>query len=347
MKKRKVLFTALIVALAACVSVSLVCSWSERQLLKKPENEIYEEMKKLSAGKLIRKINRLETKYPDMEDKTELLPLYQALIDKADEFSDEQLIDLIQKRDTLAGIEEALIEMYAANGYDGTKLIVLLDDPDIADETKSNIVSRLDYSVDELCDIFRKFDDRTAVIAMQKLNMADSGKALQLVDELLASDQGGTELSFGKYKAICLGIANYYEKSSSSEEAAEIRAEYAPVLKKIYHQSSSGLVQDQAVYALGRICDYELFSWIIEHDQIDFQLKVSVIERNTELMKMQIASAKSEDDIRAVMKAMNLHPVYALAAPLQKAVEQGNLPASEELLELIDHIQKEGIGFHG
>ena len=345
MKKRKVLFTALIVALAACVSVSLVCSWSERQLLKKPGNEIYEEMKKLSAGKLIRKINRLESKIPTAEDKIQLLPFYTALIDKADEFSDEQLISLIRKRNTLEGIDEAFIEMYAENGYDAEKMTALLDDPDIAEVTKTHIVSRLDCPVDKLCEIFREFDDRTAVVAMQKLNISNPGKALQLVDELLASDQNATEFPFGKYKAICLGIANYYEKSDSPEEAAEIRSQYVPVLKNIYSKSNSGLVKDQVIYALARMCDKELFSWLIESDQIDSELKGSVIERNIRLMKDMIASAKSEDDIRSVIEAMNLHPIYALAEPLQKAVEQGNLPASEELLQLIDDLQNNGVRF--
>ena len=345
MKKKRVLFAALTIVLTAGVSVHFAQAWSDRQLFKKSEDEIYEEMTKLSAGKLIRKINRLESKIPTAEDKIQLLPFYTALIDKADEFSDEQLISLIRKRNTLEGIDEAFIEMYAENGYDAEKMTALLDDPDIAEVTKTHIVSRLDYPVDKLCEIFREFDDRTAVVAMQKLNISNPGKALQLVDELLASDQNATEFPFGKYKAICLGIANYYEKSDSPEEAAEIRSQYVPVLKNIYSKSNSGLVKDQAIYALARMCDKELFSWLIESDQIDSELKGSVIERNIRLMKDMIASAKSEDDIRSVIHAMNLHPIYALAEPLQKAVEQGNLPASEELLQLIDDLQNNGVRF--
>ena len=62
---------------------------------------------------------------------------------------------------------------------------------------------------------------------------------------------------------------------------------YIPMLKQIYEQNPSPLVRDQAVYAMARICDYELFTWLIENENIDDTLKISVIERNFRLMKDQ------------------------------------------------------------
>ncbi|MBP0989245.1 MAG: hypothetical protein J6S92_13350, partial [Oscillospiraceae bacterium] len=102
-------------------------------------------------------------------------------------------------------------------------------------------------------------------------------------------------------------------------------------------------VKDQAVYAMARICDYELFTWLIENEKIDDTLKVSVIERNYRLMLDQIAKAESPDDIRAVTEAMRLHPILEIGDVLQAAVDQGRLSASDELRSVIADTQKNGI----
>ena len=331
-------------AAVAAASVPFICSWSEMRMLNKPEEKVYTQMKKLSSTKLIKKINRIDLKLPSMEDKTNLVPLYRALIDKSGEFSDEQLIDMIKDSETLYGIDCAFIEMYVKEGYDPQKLSALLDDPDIADETKEYIVLNNSYTVDELCDIFRKHNGRSAVIAMQKIVGQDAETALKLADDILDADSS-TNISDEKYIAVCLGIANYYGQRNDLDITDPMKENYVSVLKRIFEQCDSENVKDQAIYALGRICDYDLFTWIIENDKIDFLLKVSVIERNVALMKKQIALSESEDDIRTILKAMELHPVTEIADSLNEAIERGKLAETDELLAKIAYIRKNGISF--
>ena len=341
MKQKKLLAAVLLSAAAIGISVPLLLKLSDRRLLTMPEDAAYAEMQKRSAGQLIRKINRLEKKLPSMEDKTALLPLYAALIDKADEFSAEQLIAQIKRKKTLAGIESAFVEMYAADGYDSAGMLELLDDPELAEETKEHIVSHCDFSAAELCDIFRSSDGRTAVIAIQKLAASDSEQAMALVQEFVSDDSAAR--SNDQNIAVCLGIAQYYEDHRDTPEGEEMKRIYVPMIQKIFEQSGDTLVQNQAVYALGRMCDYDLFKWVIEHDRIDFYTKISVIERNVRLMQTQIASAESEEDIRAVIEAMQLHPVLDVGEALQEAIDQGRLSVSDELTALIAHIREEGV----
>ena len=115
------------------------------------------------------------------------------------------------------------------------------------------------------------------------------------------------------------------------------------MLKQIFGQADSETVQDQAIYAMGRLHDYELFTWIIENDQVVFPLKVTVIERNVQLMKDRISTAKSADDIRTVCAAMKLHPVTDIAPVLRDAIAKGTLPDSEEMRLLIREIETNGI----
>lgn len=337
--KKKIVIAALIIAAVSGSSFPLGRLISDRILFSKSEDEIYAQMKKVSSEKLVKKINRFEKKLPAMPDKTELLPFYTALMEKAGDFSEEQLIALIQDKDTLAGIETVLVKMYAADGYDSSEIRSLLDDPKIEENTRACIVSNCDFSKDDLCDIFRKCDGLTAVTAMKKIANADSDAAMQLVDEFVKSGSRSDE----KYQSVCLGIAQYYEEHHTQEDLEAMQTVYIPMLKQIYEQNQSPLVRDQAVYAMARICDYELFTWLIENENIDDTLKISVIERNYRLMKAQVERAESEDDMRAVMEAMRILPTNEIADEMQRAVDAGKLPASEELLSLIGEIRREGV----
>lgn len=340
-KMLKKLLIAAAAAVLAGTGFLLSRRISDRMLFRKTEQEIYAEMCRLPADRLIRKINRLEKKLPDIESKTVLLPLYDALIDKAEEFSADALIAQIQQKDTHAGIESAFVEMYVRDGYDCTEMLHLLDDPAIAEETKEYIAAHCDFSLDALCDVFRNTDGKTATIAIKRISVQDSQTAMQLVQEFVSAERGS--ISDEKYISICLGIAQYYEEHDSPEDIAAMKNIYIPMMKTIFENGSSDPVRNQAVYALGRICDYDLFAWLMDNESISDYCKISVIERNYRQMKVWIAEAESEDDIRSVLDAMQIMPTLEIGDALQAAIDAGRLPESAELRALIDRIQAEGI----
>ena len=127
MKKRIILVGVLMVAVIGA-SVPFGISMSDRHLLSKNEDAMYDEVKEYSTNRLIRRINRLEKKFPNTEDKTKLLPLYTALIERSNEFSEEQLVNLIENKETLSGIDEAFVTMYSTEGYDTSKMMELMDE---------------------------------------------------------------------------------------------------------------------------------------------------------------------------------------------------------------------------
>ena len=341
MKKTVKIILAAVLLAAAGAAFPFIRNFSDEALLRKPEDEIYAKVCRLDTDRLIRKINRIENKYPDMTDKVALLPLYTALTERSSEFTADQLIAQIRREETQPGIEEAFVNMYAAEGYDSAGMLALLDDPETAEETKDYITAHCDLTPDELCGIFRGSDGRPAVIAIQRLAAADSETAMQLVDEFVSGAQDN--ISDQKYIAICLGIAQYYEEHTGPEDIESMKNIYIPMMKTIFENGKSDPVRDQAVYALGRLCDYDLFAWLIENEHIDKYCKISVTERNYRQMKTWIAEAKSEDDIRAVLDAMRIMPTLEIADALEEAITQGNLPESAELRSLIETIRAEGV----
>lgn len=342
MKKTKLISFVIILVVVIIGTLMLVLSSvSEKRLLNLPEDELYTQMSKLESEQLISKINRLEKKHQTMEEKARLIPLFTALIKKADDFSEEQLIELISEKKTLSGIDSAFVEMFTMNKYNDSKLLALLDDSDIADETKEYIVSKADFSAEEFIEIFRMHDSRISVTAIKRLAANAPDKMENLIEESISSEY--EKVSDEKNRAICLAIAGYYEECANKDEADAVREQFAPVLKQIYEQSGSDLVRDEAIYALGRICDNEWFAWIIDNSTIDKYTKISVIERNFNMLKAMVESAKSEEEISSVIKAMKIHPVLDVGESLQLAIEKETLTESEELNSLIAFIQKEGM----
>ncbi len=341
--RKKILISSLIVLVIVAIGISVLVfrSVSDKKLLNTPEDELYMQMSELDSKQLINIINRIENRYPTMWGREKLLPLYTALIDKANDFSEDQLIELISEKKTLSGIDSAFVEIYTINGFDASKLLVLLDDSNIADEVKEYIASRSDFSAEELVEIFRMYDSRISVTVIKRLAAAAPDKLAKLVEESISWSHNA--VSDEKNRAICLAIAGYYEECTSKEEAYVVREQYAPVLKQFYEQSNSDLVQDEAIYALGRICDNEWFAWIIENNSINKYTKISVIERNANMLKAMVESAKSEDEISSVIEAMKIHPILDIGDSFQHAIANGTLPESDELNSLIAFIQKEGM----
>lgn len=342
MRKTK-LITFLIILASVVIGIMLIVfrSVSDNKLLNLPEDEIYMQMSKLETPKLINKINRLEKKDQTIEEKARLLPLFTALIEKADDFSEEQLIELILKKKTLSGIDSAFVKMYTLNEYDSSKLIALLEDSNIADETKEYIISHGDFSAEEFTEIYRKYDGQILVSVIKRLAAIAPEKMVNLVEESISSDY--EKMSDGKNRAICLAIAGYYEECPDEEEADAIRDRFAPVLKQIYEQSHSDLVQDEAIYALGRISDNEWLAWIIDNITIDKYTKISVIDRNFKKLKAIVESAKSEGEITSIIEAMKFHPLLDVGESFQLAIEKGTLTESEEINSLITFIEKKGM----
>lgn len=107
MKKQRshILTAVLIVAIVmACIPTSVYAAlyntglefFSKYDSLN--EEQIYSSRVEVDRDELISEIIMLEENLPDMDDKIAMLPHLTALIDKAKEFSEEELINLIREK---------------------------------------------------------------------------------------------------------------------------------------------------------------------------------------------------------------------------------------------------------
>ena len=304
-------------------------------------DEICREEKKLPSEELISEIKKVE-KIDSSAENTYLLTMLAALKEKDTHFSKGELLQMIQDPETGNGLNETLVQIYADENLDRKGLIQLLDNDNIDLQKKETIVCLAQLSQEELSDVFEKHDNILSVRAMQQIAVNDNKKAIQLARPILNNVKGQSD---EKLISACLGAASYYENNTGLKiRSFELEKKNTiGTMKKIFLESENDLVKDQAFYAMSRICDYDTFSYMIESDEVDFDLKVTAIERNIGKMIEQIEKASSKKDVQVILKAMKLHPICEVGEQLQKAVDSGKITSDKEIAATIDYVKNEGL----
>lgn len=310
------------------------------------EEEIYSSKKNTAADDLISEIIELEEALPTMDEKIAILPHLMALIEMGDEFSASELIELIENQNTDVGLDSAFVKMYIDKGADLSDLLSLLNEDGVAQETKEYIVALGDFSTTELSSIFNSHNDNIAVVAMKRIAVIDEQLAFELAMPIFTT--ANKTMTSEQYVAACLGIAQFFENytpKTAEDEAMfqKMKEQMSTQLQSLYSTYPNDLVKDQAIYAMARMGDYDLFEYIIESENIDFDLKVTTIERNVELMLEKVSVATSPEDIATIIVAMQLHPIVDVGDALSDAVSSGRLTATVEITSLINYIDTNGI----
>lgn len=309
------------------------------------EEEIYETKKNSSGKELIDEIIQLEESLPEDDDRIAILPHLIALIEKSDEFKNKEIIELIKDEKTKIGLDSALVKMYLNNGGNSSELFSLLYEENITPELKEYVVSITDFSTDELAKIFTSFSNNVSIIAMKRIAIIDNKLAFDLSNNVLVNN--GSRISDEKYIAAFLGFTEYYEKNFDDEdvksEISSTKENFISIMRSLYNTTSNNLLKDQIIYAMARMKDFDLFSYIIMSEDIDFYLKVSAIERNIDLLINKVSTAKSAEELSTVAYAMKLHPIVEVGNELKKLISKKQFIVTKDILELADYIEQNGI----
>lgn len=309
------------------------------------EEDIFNLQKEKKASELLQEIIELEKTLPGVEEKMALSPYLLALIEKEAEFTENQLIERMRDEETDSGLESALLRMLMNKNEKAADFIPLLNDDGIRQETKESIVALGNFSKAELGEIFSSYNDGIAIMAMKRIAPLDAGMALELASPLLLSPH--QDISDEKTIAAFLGVARYFEYHSRDGEDEEfdiaLKDKIGAAIKEIYKTSSNNHLKDQAIYAMARMKDYDLFAYIIDSEDVDLELKVSATESNVDLMIERISTARTYDDIRVILYAMKLYPIIEVGTALESSLAYHQLETNKEVTELIEFIKNNGV----
>ena len=257
------------------------------------------------------------------EDMIALLPLVQALRAKKEEFTEEEIITLLEKFDENAAMAELLVTIYRDKDADFQKLYPLLKNDSLSDKAKQEIVAAANFTPQQFEEICRQYDNSAAVFAMQKLMVQDANRAYVLALEILADKK---QISDAKLKMASLTISEYF--NTHKGESAEKKA-VAEKLKSF--QSNAGeLVKDQLIYAMANLKDFDVFTYIINSNEIDKDLKITAIQQNLNVMLEKIDSGLSAEELNLILTAMQIHPIFEIGDALAAALEKNQVPKEKE-----------------
>lgn len=312
------------------------------QYVNMNEDEIYDSKVKDSRENLLSEIKVIEKELSGNGDEIALLPHAMALIEKKDEFSQDEIIRLLKNAETGAVLESALIKIYIEKNADKDMLVALTDNTELNKESKEYIVALSDLSNEELKDIYYKNDNSVAIIAMKKLMIADSKMAFEIASKMLLGES--QKISDNKFLSIFLGIGEYYSKYDIKDGQKDLIIEK---MKELFNISENDIIKDNIVYSMARMQDFELFKYIIESENIDTELKISTIERNINLLVEKASIKTSQDELFYIIKAMRIHPILEVGEALKTSSAKGLQTESSELFEIIEYIKNNGIkGVH-
>ena len=310
------------------------------------EDELFELKKKDSGQDLVKEIIILEKALPKDDDKMALLVHLVALREKHDEFTEGELIDLIKRADTDDALDSCLVEMYVRKGGDVSRLAALLEDDSIDSYIKEYIVATADLPKDTLTQAAKLNKDSITVTAMKRLAVEDEEQAFELAMSIVRDTSD--DLTGEQCWAACLGLAQHLENHYPATEAEkEQKAEVVTWLKNLHATSSDELARDQAIYALARIADEEIFCYIMENEDIDDALKLTTVERNIALVKEMARNAASLEEMKPVLLAMKVLPVTQVGNEISKAVSSERIPMTPEIEEVLAYVKAEGISLSG
>lgn len=306
------------------------------------EKELYNLKIKDSKDELLREINQIEKELDSNKEKTILIPYVTALIDKESDFTSSEIIDMLKDDSIEEVLKSALVKIYINNNFDINELIELLHNENISLNIKNHIVSLADLTLMQLSDIYCKFDGSFIVIAMKKMITLDNLYAYTLSKDIIFNRT--RETSDDKLLSSCIAIGEYYNINNISIKNDD------PILnelKELYLLSKNELLRDQAIYALGKMNNLDVFENILDNNTIDKELKITTIENNVDLIINKINKNYSNNDFILINKAMRIHPVLDVGEALEKnilKINTYNLSQTEnEVLELIDFIEQNGV----
>ena len=344
LNKKFLISLVLIVAIIACnVPFSTYATMYQKsvQLLSKyigmDDERVYEEKVKDEPMALIEEIKELEKELVSETEKIDIVPHAVALLEKSNEFTGQEILNLLVEDDSGIVLESTLIKMYKNKGEDETKIKALIKNDNLSKESKEYIIALMDMKEEELEQIIKDNEDSLVIVSMKKLVLESPEKAANISKDILQESE--KRKSAQKLIAACVGISSDQWNKFDEHEKNNILSN----VKILYNSTKNTLLKDQIIYMLSRTNDFDVFEAIINSESVDFELKVSAIERNIQMLMDISLAPSSVREIECLKQAMKLHPIIEIGENLEKLLNEGKIKSDKELNEIVRHIETNGM----
>mgnify|MGYP000748957402 CR=1 FL=1 len=304
------------------------------------ENQLKSELKKIKTKELIEEINSFSS---DVSN-SELIPFVSELFERKNELNDKDILSKIKDNSNSVRTQEIMVDLYIEKKEgisDQSEIKQLLKDTTIRKEVKSRIVlnSKFDNGDLELLkELIVENKDILAFNSLKKLSKVNKREAYLISKEILSNLESESKL---RISAAQKSAAKFLRSSDDTKAKKEFISQ---TMKIIDNSETDLMLKDSSVFALSEIMSKESIIAIIKSESIDKELKAFSIEQNYHVLKKMLQTAPSEDDIRIVIKAMEILPIVDLYDDLKDVnATIKNQDLKNRCSKVIDTIKVNGI----
>lgn len=136
--------------------------------------------------------------------------------------------------------------------------------------------------------------------------MKDSKAAYELIK---ADYIEGENLSDEKQIASYLAIGEYFKNYEIDEDE---KNKTIKRMKSDFKTENNEKVKEQVIYSLSKMNDKELLKSIIYDENIDYELKITAVNRNRGLLINILNSKTTSEDLELVIEAMKISPIVEI-----------------------------------
>lgn len=366
MKKRKKL---LIVSAFSCIMLVLSvgatsANWDVLQdYLASDEENFESKISSMTINELIDQIDTIAAGFGssatltsnNLSDRSNninvLIPFVSELIMKKEQIDDSDILQLIQDKNKTLILRETLVDLYTLKHNDdqsGNEIKQFLKHEDVDYSIKTKIVASAkmtENDIDLLKDMVSEDDGLLAFHSLKRISRIDRIEAYRISEGILSNIENE---STNKVSAALKATAKYlsYNNQHQKDASYQIQNEkdFLELCLNFIKQSDDTILKDSAFFAISELRSREAISMIINSDVIDKQLKPYAINQNFNILQEILTNDPTEDEIKLVVKAMELHPIIEVVEQLESLIPT---VSDEELKQRIDSVitfaKKEGV----
>ena len=282
MKKTTIVILTLLLALQVCIPIHAI----ENRLLKykeKTEDEIYSLLMKMSGHDVLEDLQYIED-----QGGHEPIVFTVALCDSVDDFTEEELVEILESNTGRPAIQGTVVEMLRRKGYDFSKLLYLQESDNICTNTKQLLLFSCDIPIEALMTLVLEANDYRTVSAMQQLCYTDCNIGYKTALDLLFSNN----LTYYQLGAANIGLDLYFQKSGGDiTEKSRIISRLLSLYKTREDEQERFWIAD----SLGWCQDESLIRKVLSSDYLNDNDLATFLLGNRNLILKIVAERRHDD----------------------------------------------------
>lgn len=341
------LATALLVSASVWVSADRQVVWGHTEGIT--QDEIMEKLHQLTTADFLKDFDQAMEDIQNGKGDPDLGVCWgQVCIERASEFSDDEIINRIEEGMDDAYLRQWWVEMfyqkYPQEDHNHPRLLKLLQDEHVDPSFKTSLIHFVGFRTPEEMEVLRMLtqdaDKNLRFRAMNRLNEIDQKSAVDMAKKAVAAYHSKGDME-QLPEAIDI-LVQQMQNGASREEKDEIIA----LCNELLDSDLESAKKDSLVYDMQMLSDLEALRMVVQHPKVDNIMKKGMIDNNYYLLEEVLLNDPTPQDVEFTVTCMELLPIKDLYMPLKTAIEampQTRNASGNNWQILLQNMQEEGV----